>query len=341
MNAQNLANKSLNGLILDHAEATTVLNWPDDQLLELVQAVYEVRRTFFGKGVKLHFLANIQSGLCAEDCSYCSQSKTSKAPIPIYRALTNDFFLDAAKKAVASKAGKLCLVASMRGPTQRDIDRVAAGVRQVKAAYPELRICASLGLMGEAAARELKAAGVDTYNHNVNTSESHYQEICHTHTYQDRLDTIEAAKTAGLRSCSGVIVGMGETDEDIIASALALRQIKADSIPVNFLIPIEGTPLEDQPALTPQKCLKVLALFRLLNPQAELRVAAGRELQLRSLQPLALYIVNSLFVGHYLTTTGQAPDLDYQMIRDTGFEIVGYSDQPSAPLKDQVTLLSR
>lgn len=167
----------------------------------------------------------------------------------------------------------------------------------------------------------LKEAGVDRYNHNINTSERHYENITTTHTYEDRVETIETVKESGISPCSGVIVGMKETKEDVIHMARSLHILDADSIPVNFLNPIEGTPLEGVRELNPLYCLKVLCLFRYINPSKEIRIAGGREVNLRSLQPFGLYPANSIFIGDYLTTEGQETTADHQMITDLGFEI--------------------
>lgn len=338
------SDKSLAGEPLSRAEARSVLSWPEENLLELLAAAHRVRRAHFGRKVKMNFLVNLQSGLCAEDCSYCSQSKISKAPIEKYTFLSSEEVLDLADRAVASGAARLCLVASMRGPSEKDLKSLDQSVRRVKERYPQLEICASMGLLKEGQADQLKEAGVDAYNHNLNTSESHYEKICHTHTYQDRVDTVERAKAAALSPCSGAIFGMGETTEDIIDVAFRLRETGVDSIPVNFLIPMPGTSLQGKNELTPNRCLKILCLFRFVNPAMELRIAGGRELHLRSLQSLGLYVANSIFVGDYLTTKGQSADADRQMIRDMGFEVVGDDRQtavPHAPPLEIVTRASR
>ncbi len=335
-----LVKKGLDNQGLTREEAQAVLDWPDSDVLSLVQGVAQVRIHYFQHKVKLHYLMNIQSGMCGEDCGYCSQSRDSHAPVETYRMLQAQDILPAAQKAAENGAAKLCLVASMRGPTQRDLDVLTRSIRQVKALYPQLEICASLGLLQPGQAEQLKMAGVTTYNHNLNTSEEHYGEICSTHTYQDRVDTVQRAQKSGLLTCSGAIFGMGETEEDIIEVAQKLRELGAYSIPVNFLIPIEGTPLAEVEMLTPQSCLKILALFRLMSPTAEIRVAAGRELHLRSLQPLALYLANSLFIGDYLTTKGQAIAEDLRMIRDYGFEVEGMPmDMLQQRLADEVELI--
>jgi biotin synthase len=184
-----------------------------------------------------------------------------------------------------------------------------------------MKVCACLGLLSDADAILLSEAGVDRYNHNLNTSSDHHGKITTTHTYEDRVATVEAVKRAGISPCSGFIAGMGESDEQLVDLAFALRELDADSIPVNFLNAIPGTPLEGVDELDPRRCLRILALLRLVCPSKEIRVAGGREVNLRSLQPLALYPANAIFIGDYLTTVGQAADSDYRMLADLGFEI--------------------
>ena len=200
------------------------------------------------------------------------------------------------------------------------MENITEAVREIKQQTP-LSICCSLGLLTPQDSKALKAAGVDRVNHNLNTSERYYPSICSTHTYQDRLETLRNARQAGLELCSGGIVGMGEKDEDLIELAMALREIKPDSIPINFLHPIDGTPLGPQTAPSPTRSLKALCLFRFLHPTTEIRIAGGRERNLRSLQAQALYIGDSIFVGGYLTTPGQKPEEAWQMIADLGFEV--------------------
>jgi biotin synthase len=198
---------------------------------------------------------------------------------------------------------------------------VTAIVPEIKRRYP-LKICACLGLLSSEQALQLKQCGVDRVNHNLNTGETFYSEICTTHTFQDRLATLRAVRDAGMEMCSGGIIGMGERRHDVVDMAVTLRDLGVQSIPINFLNPIEGTPLAGRNDLNPRYCLKVLAMFRLVNPCSELRIGGGRELHLGSMQALGLYAANSIFVGDYLTTKGQPPEDDFQMIRDLGFEIV-------------------
>jgi biotin synthase len=317
---QALADRVLAGHGLTRAEGLAILRSPDDDLLDLLAAAFRIRRRYFGRTVQLYFLINAKSGLCPEDCAYCSQSKVSQAPIAKYNILQREQLLDGARIAHQRGAETYCIVISARGPNERELQAVEEIVPQIKAAYP-LGVCASLGLLTADQARRLKAAGVDRINHNLNSSQDFYPEICSTHTFQDRVATLRAARDAGLELCSGGIIGMGEREEDVVDMALHLRQLGVDSIPLNFLNAIDGTPLAGVQRLNPRYCLKALALFRFANPDREVRIAGGRELHLGCLQALGLYAANSIFVGDYLTTKGQAPEADQRMIEELGFEV--------------------
>jgi biotin synthase len=318
---QQFASRVLAGDTLSRDDALAVLECPDEELLDLLAAVYRVRRRWFGNQVQLYFLMNAKSGLCPEDCAYCSQSKVSDAEIPRYNLLSRDKLMHGARVAAESKARTYCIVISARGPNEREMRAVTTIVPEIKQKY-NLKICACLGLLTPEQAAELKECGVDRVNHNLNTSDSYYSEICTTHTFADRLATLRAVRDAGMEMCSGGIIGMGERREDVVDMAITLRDLGVLSIPVNFLNPIDGTPLAGRSDLNPRYCLKVLTMFRLVNPDREIRIAGGRELHLGSMQALALYAANSIFVGDYLTTKGQAPASDYAMLRDLGFEIV-------------------
>ena len=315
-----LANEVLEGHEIDESQALEILNVPDVQILELMGSAYRIRHHYFGNSVQLYFLMNAKSGLCPEDCTYCSQSRISKAPIEKYNLLDREKLLDGARVAAERDSKTYCIVISARGPNEREIAAVEEIIPEIKSQY-DLKICACLGLLDEQQAARLKAAGVDRVNHNLNTSSQHYEKICTTHTYEDRVDTLKHVRNAGMEICSGGIIGMGESQQDVVAMAFHLRELRAESIPLNFLNPIAGTPLEGSSGLTPVQCLKTLAMFRFANPDRELRIAGGREMHLRSLQPLGLYAANSIFVGDYLTTKGQPPEADYKMIEDLGFEV--------------------
>jgi biotin synthase len=317
-NWNNLGDRSLAGEVITREEARAVLSAPDEVLLDQLAAAYRVRRHYWGNRVRLHFLLNAQSGLCPEDCHYCSQSKISTAEIEKYPLLAKEKIVRAAGRAASLKAGTFCIVLSGRSPGEQMFTKVLNAVREVKANY-NLKICACLGLLSEDQTRRLAEAGVDRVNHNLNTSERHHSQICTTHTFSDRLATVEHVKAAGITTCSGGIIGTGESDDDVIDLALSLRELDVTSVPINFLIPIPGTPFERLRELDPRRCLRVLCLFRLLLPSQEIRIAGGREVHLRSLQPLGLYPANSIFIGDYLTTPGQAARSDFEMIRDAGF----------------------
>lgn len=315
-----VADKALRGDRLSRAEALSVLTCEDDQVLALLDAAFRVRRATFGRKVKLNVLVNAKSGICPEDCGYCSQSIVSTAEVPRYQLLSQDVLVEGAREAWARRAGTYCIVASGRRPSKRELGEVTAAVRQIKDELP-MKVCACLGLLSDDEALELRQAGVDRYNHNLNTSADNHAQITTTHTYEDRVATVEAVKRAGISPCAGFIAGMGERDQQVVDVAFALREIDADSIPVNFLHAIPGTPLEGRHELNPRRCLKILALLRFVCPTKEIRVAGGREVNLRSLQPLALYPANAIFLGDYLTTSGQDAESDYRMLEDLGFEI--------------------
>ncbi|MCL6605319.1 MAG: biotin synthase BioB [Paenibacillus sp.] len=320
MEWQSLAQKALLGECLTLEEGLAVLEADDDELLLLMQAAFKVRKHFYGKKVKLNMIINAKSGLCPEDCGYCSQSIVSTAPVEKYTLLDKDTLLLGAHEAMARKAGTYCIVAAGKGPTEKELDQVVDAVREIRKTMP-LKICACLGILKDDQAERLAEAGVHRYNHNLNTSKANYPTITTTHTYDQRIKTVEKVKTHGMSPCSGVIIGMGETNQEIVEMAYALRELDADSIPINFLNAIPGTPLEHADRTPSIKALKILSLFRFICPSKEIRVAGGREINLRTLQPLSLFAANSLFVGDYLTTAGQDVSIDHQIIEDLGFEI--------------------
>lgn len=319
-NWKELALEVLNGKELSRQEAMEIITAPDKELLELLNGAYMIRHHYFGNKVKLNKIINAKSGMCPENCGYCSQSSISNAPIEKYRMVDKEAIVAGAKQAYDNRVGTYCIVASGRGPSDKEIDTVVEAVKEIKQEYP-LTLCACLGILKPEQAARLKEAGVDRYNHNINTSANHHEKITTSHTYADRVNTVMMAKEAGISPCSGVIIGMRETQQDVVDMAFSLKALDADSIPVNFLNAIDGTPLEKTDELEPRYCLKVLALMRYVNPSKEIRISGGREVNLRSLQPLGLYPANSLFLGDYLTTEGQDSSADYQMLKDLGFEI--------------------
>ena len=331
---------AMRGGAVGRDDLLAVLASSDEDLLDVVAAAGRVRRRFFGRRVKLNYLVNMKSGLCPEDCSYCSQRLGSTADVLKYSWIDADEAARHAQCAIGAGAKRVCLVAAGRGPSDREVERVAGTVAAIKDSAPAVEVCVCLGLLKDVQADRLREAGADAYNHNLNTSAENYAQICSTHTFDDRTATVAAAKSAGLSPCSGAIFGMGESDDDIVDVALALREMQPDSVPVNFLIPFEGTPLGERWELTPQRCLRILAMFRFAFPDVEVRVAGGREIHLRALQPLALHLANSIFLGDYLTSEGQPGQDDRAMIADAGFVIEG-ADEPTLPGKRHDLVVTR
>ncbi len=332
-----LAKAALAGNEIDNATCERILGDNTLEILPLLDAAFQVRKTYHGTKVRVHILNNAQNGHCQEDCHYCAQAKSSKADIEEYGIKPDAEILAEARQAYAKGASCYCMVFAGRQASQSRIDRLKRVLTQIKQEFPDRETCVSTGFVSLEGAVQLKSAGLDRLNHNLNTSESNYNNICTTHTYTDRLNTLLAARQAGLKLCAGMIVGMGERNKDIIEVAKELRKLKAESIPVNLLVPIEGNQLQVTDDLTPEFCLRVLCLFRFLNPSAEIRVAAGREIRLRSMEVMALYPANSIFMQGYLNAKGADNDHAVTMIKDAGFEIL--SDEPlSVPSKVEVEL---
>ncbi len=317
---QSLADMGIDGQLPTHDTCRQILTDGGVELLALLDAAFQVRRHFHGREVTVHIINNVSNGLCSEDCNYCPQSKSSFADIVTYSEKTAAEIIAEAEQAYHAGAHRYCMVYAGRRPSRERTERITNLVRTIKGRYP-IEVCVSAGIMNEDDARLLKEAGLNRLNHNLNTSAGRYDKICSTHTFADRLNTLKAARRAGLDVCSGIIAGMGESPEEIIELALMLRDLAAKSIPINFLLPIAGNRLEKARNLTPEYCLRILCLFRFLNPQAEIRTAAGREYHLRSLEVMSLYPANSLFMDGYLNTRGKNRETTLQMIIDAGFTI--------------------
>ncbi|MEZ4587122.1 MAG: biotin synthase BioB [Gemmatimonadales bacterium] len=302
------------------ADALAVLESPDDELVEVLLAAYRLRYAHHGREVRIHVLQNAKSGLCPEDCGFCSQSVRNASPVPSYQMQSVEELVAGAREAHRRGAVKYCMVTSTRGPSTRDLDVVCAATRQIKAEM-DIKICTSLGLLAEGQAERLAEAGVDRFNHNLESSRAFYPGICSTHTFDDRIATVQRAKAAGMEACCGGIIGMGETLEDRVALALELRALEVESIPVNFLDPRPETPLAGRTPPSPEDCLRALAMMRFVNPTRDIRVAGGREVSLGALQALALLPANSMFVNGYLTTPGAGWEADLAMIEEAGFTV--------------------
>ncbi|HEX8115103.1 MAG TPA: biotin synthase BioB [Kofleriaceae bacterium] len=315
-----LADTALAGAPITRDRARAVLEAPPDELLGLLDAAFRVRRAHWGRRVSLHVLENAKLGACPEDCGFCSQSQRHASPGGEAPIKTVDELVAGARRAHAARAKRYCMVTATRGPSQRDLDVICAAASQIKAEM-DIELCASLGLLTEAKAERLASAGIDRFNHNLETSERHYGAIVTTHTWRDRVETVRIAQRAGMDTCCGGIVGLGETLDDLLDLAFALRELDVDSVPVNFLDARPGTPLAGSPRVEPGFALRALCMFRFVHPRTDLRVAGGREITLRALQVMALYPANSIFTQGYLTTAGATPHDDHQMIRDAGFEL--------------------
>jgi len=320
MNWSTLADRSLAGDLPSRDAARAVLHAPADELLSLLDAAFRVRRAYWGRRVSLHVLDNAKLGACPEDCGFCSQSSKHASPSGEAPMKSVDDLVAAARLAHAARAKRYCMVTATRGPSQKDLDTICAAAERIKSEM-DIELCASLGILTEAKAKRLVDAGVDRFNHNLETSERHYEKIVSTHTWRDRVETVRIAKSAGMDTCVGGIVGLGESEEDLLDLAFSLRDLDVDSVPVNFLDARPGTPLAGYPLVEPGFALRALCMFRFVHPRTDLRVAGGREITLRALQAMALYPANSIFTQGYLTTGGATPHADHQMIRDAGFEL--------------------
>jgi biotin synthase len=339
-----LAELALAGEVPTRDAARTVLHAAPGELLAVLDAAFRVRRAHWGMRVSLHVLDNAKLGACPEDCGFCSQSSrhSSSGASPAGEAPMKsvDELVEGARRAHATRAKRYCMVTATRGPSQRDLDTICEAAQRIKAEM-DIELCASLGLLTEAKAQRLAGAGVDRFNHNLETSERHYAKIVSTHTWADRVRTVQLAKAAGMDTCCGGIVGLGESEDDLLDLAFSLRELDVDSVPVNFLDARPGTPLAGAPLVEPGYALRALCMFRFVHPRTDLRVAGGREITLRALQAMALYPANSIFTQGYLTTGGATAHADHQMIRDAGFELELASGEAVPADPDAVAHLRR
>jgi biotin synthase len=282
-----------------------------------------LREQRFGNRVSFCVIINAKSGLCSEDCAFCSQSAKAASQTAHYPLLPKEELVAAARNAAAAGASRFSLVTAGRGVmSPKDQSAVLAAVAAIQEAVP-IRVCASLGIVDRGFLAELKAAGLSRFHHNLETAASFFPQICTTHSFADRVATIEAAQAAGLSVCAGGIFGLGETVEQRWEMAQALDDLAVDAIPLNFLHPLPGTALENRPLLSPLEALKIVAAFRLTFPERSLIICGGRQVTLRSLSPLLFAAgADSLMTGDYLTTRGHLPDDDRQMLADLGLELV-------------------
>jgi biotin synthase len=313
-----LADKVLSRESLTKDEALSLVEGTDAE--ELFSLATDIREKFRPPTVDLCSIVSAKTGACPEDCSYCAQSKISVAEIEKHRLVAQDYVVERARAAKEFGARRFCIVTSGKGPTARELDDIARMISGVKAAG--LLPCATLGILDEGAVRKLKEAGLHRYHHNLETSRRFFPEVCRSHTYEDKLRTIEAVKNVGLSLCSGGIFGLGEEWEDRVDMALELRRLGADSIPINFLVPIKGTPLGDTEPLPPIEALKIISLYRFLLPDKEIRVCGGRVQTLGEYNSRVIEAgADGLLTGDCLTVSGRSAGDDLRLIRDMGLEV--------------------
>jgi biotin synthase len=290
-----------------------------------------LRERHFGRRVSFCVIINAKSGLCSEDCAFCSQSARASSQVPHYPLLGTEDLVAAARQAAAAGASRFSLVTAGRGiMSPREQSAVLAAVAAIREAVP-IGICASLGIVDRGFLRELKAAGLSRFHHNLETAASFFPRICTTHGFGERVATIEHAQAAGLSVCAGGIFGLGETLAQRREMAQTLKTLAVDAIPLNFLHPLAGTPLAARPLLPPLEALKIVAAFRFTFPARSLVICGGRQVTLRSLVPLLFAAgADSLMTGDYLTTRGRLPDEDRQMLADLGLELAPETVGPEA-----------
>ena len=304
---------------LSREDALAILNTPDESLEELVSFAETYRRKYKGNHVSIHILTNARSGNCSQDCAYCAQSCRSKADINKYKWVEDEKLYEDNDFVKEHHLSRHCIGLSGMKFTDEEIEILAEKIRKMKADGTHL--CCSIGFLTEHQAKVLKDAGLDRINHNLNSSRNYYPNICSTHTFDQRVANIRMLQGLGYEICSGGIIGMGESKEDVVEMLLELREIQPEALPINFLLPIPGTPLEhaDMSVLSTAYCMKVLCLTRLLVPKADIRCAAGREVYFKGEEKKLLSVVDSIFASGYLTEGGQGIEDTLKTITDAGF----------------------
>lgn len=293
-------------------------------LTELIEISHKITEDNFDNTVEACSIVSAKTGACSENCKYCAQSKHNHADIECHPLLDVDTVKKAALSAKENGANHFCIVTSGTAPTRKDFENILKMVKEV-ASIDGLHCCASLGLLSEDEIKELKDAGLERYNHNINTSENYHKNICSTHNFEDRVHTVEMIKKHGIEACCGVIIGMGESREDRIDMALSLKKLNPKTVPINFLNPIKGTPLENYECkIDEEEILKTICIFRIVLPKTLLRYAGGRTTRLSKYnQKLGIIAgINSLLVGNYLTTTGSKSEEDEKMLEQLDLAMV-------------------
>lgn len=320
-NLQYLYDKASSGKGLYADDIPSLLDLLDKEPWEVISHAGRLREIFFKDRVDPCSIINARSGNCPEDCAFCAQSAHHGAETAVYPLLHADRILDSARTAFEKGVRRFCIVTSGRGiDSNKELGAIAGCVGKIK----EMGIspCATLGTLDARQLGTLKSAGLYRYHHNIETSRGFFPRVCSTHGYDERVETVRAAKSVGLSICSGGIMGMGETVADRAEMAIALKELDVDSVPLNFLMPIPGTPLEGVRTITPLGALMTIALFRFVLPDREIRICGGRLTGLRELHPMIFMAgANGLLMGDYLTTRGRGFDADLAMLRDLGLKL--------------------
>ncbi len=290
------------------------------EIWESLEKTFSLRVKRFSTSIETCAILNAKSGKCPSDCKFCAQSAKFNLPIQTYPLLDKEKLIKNALEAFDTGIDRFSFVTSGVSPTDKELYTIGQAIEEIVSKNPQAKMCASLGQLNEKQLSFLKSCGLKRYHHNLETSKEFYPSIASYQKWEDRFQTAINVKNAGLELCCGGIFGIGETPEDILSLAHTLKELKAESIPVNFLHPIPGTPLENANNLTPLKCLAILIILRIALPDAEMRVCGGREYNLQELQPFALLPASGLMVGNYLTTKGRGLEKDAQLIKLLGFK---------------------
>lgn len=307
------------GISFQEALELTELHDPGE-ILALVERANEVRREYRGRSVDLCSIVNAKSGACEEDCAFCAQSAHHDTNVDVYPMKSVEEIVAHAKAAEEAGAHRFCIVTRGRSLPPADFEIALRATERIRE-ETSLKRCASMGLLNDDQARALKQAGLCRYNHNLETARSYYPYICTTHTYEDRIATIKALKRAGIETCVGGILNMGESEQQRIELAFEIKELEIDSVPMNFLNPRQGTPLAGRPILDPLEAVKYIAIYRLIMPESIIRLAGGRPETLGDLQELGIKAgADGLLIGNYLTTIGVEPSKDLAMLCALGLD---------------------
>ncbi len=297
-----------------------IVDMPPHEVPMLMKGADRIRKAHFGSEIHLCTICNGKSGKCSEDCGFCSQSAFSKTHVDVYPLLNKKMLMAGGEYASETPVNRYSVVTSGRGLPPHEVAAVAQALGALDPS--RIKTCASLGILGAEDFQVLRKAGVTRYHHNLETAKSHFSNMCGTHTYEERVKCVLNAKKAGLSVCSGGIFGIGETDEQVLELALALKDLDVDAVPINFLVPMEGTPMAHYPKVSPLRCLKIISLFRYVLPDKNILVCGGREAGLGDRHSLIFEAgANGIMTGNYLTTEGRTLQKDLEMLERLGLQV--------------------